>query len=273
MMNTAIGARAEIARQMLRGGRRALIAWAAAFAALVALYAVIWPSIRGNSRWQELFNTLPQTYRAIFTAGGQPDLSTPAGYLGIELMGFLGPALMAVYAISAGAAAIAGEEGRGRLEVTLSAPVARGQVLAERAAALLIDLTAVAAATGLALWVFSLAFSMHLSVATIASAAAALGIFGFFTGSVALAAGAATGSAVLARGLAALIAVGSYLLNALAQVTSTLEPARPLSPFYLLFGNEPLQHGLRAVGALGVLAVSLALVVAGGILFARRDLA
>jgi ABC-2 type transport system permease protein len=272
-MNTAIEARAEIARQMLRGGRRALIAWAAAFAALVALYAVLWPSIRGNSRWRELFNTLPQTYRAIFTAGGQLDLSTAAGYLGIELMGFLGPALMAVYAISTGTAAIAGEEGRGRLEVTLSAPVARGQVLAERAAALLIDLTAVAAATGLAMWVFSLAFSMHLGVAAIASAAAALGIFGFFTSAVALAVGAATGSAALARGLAALAAVASYLLNALAQVTSTLKPVRPLSPFYLLLGNEPLQNRLRVAGALSVLAASLALIAVGGIVFARRDLA
>jgi hypothetical protein len=33
-----------------------------------------------------------------------------------------------------------------------------------------------------------------------------------------------------------------------------------------------MQHGLRAVGALSVLAVTLALVVGGGIVFARRDL-
>jgi hypothetical protein len=42
---------------------------------------------------------------------------------------------------------------------------------------------------------------------------------------------------------------------------------------YLLFGNEPLQHGLRATGALPVLALSLAMVAASGIAFARRDLA
>jgi hypothetical protein len=59
----------------------------------------------------------------------------------------------------------------------------------------------------------------------------------------------------------------------LAQVTSALKPTRPLSPFYLLFGNEPLQHGLRAAGALSVLAASLALLAVGGIVFARRDLA
>jgi beta-exotoxin I transport system permease protein len=272
-MITTIAARAEIMRQMLRTGRRSLAAWVIAFTAMVALYAVIWPSIRGNNSWQDLFSTLPETYRALFTAGGQLDLSTPAGYLGIELMGFLGPALMAVYAISIGAAAIAGEESRGGLEVTLSAPVARGRVLAERATALLIDMTIVAAGTGLALWVFSLAYDMRLGVAAIASAAAALGIFGFFAGAVALAVGAATGSAALARGVAALVAVASYLINALAQVTSAMKPARPLSPFYLLLGNEPLQHGLRTIGALCVLAVALVLIVAGGFVFARRDVA
>lgn len=270
---STIASRAEVTRHMLRGGRRSLAAWAATFATLVGLYAVIWPSVRGNARWQELFSTLPATYRALFTAGGQLDLSTPAGYLGIELMGFLGPALMAVYAIMAGAAAIAGEQASGGLEVTLSAPIARSRVLAERCAALLINLTVLAAATGLALWAFSLAFGMDLGVASIASAAAALGIFGFFAGAVALAAGAATGSPALARGLGALAAVASYLINALAQVTTALHAVRPISPFYLLLSNAPLRHGLSAVGAVSVMAASIIVVVAGGIAFTRRDLA
>ena len=69
------------------------------------------------------------------------------------------------------------------------------------------------------------------------------------------------------------VAVASYLINALAQVTSTLKPGRPLPPFDLLLGNEPLQHRLRAGGALSVLAAAVALVAVGGIVFARRDLA
>jgi ABC-2 type transport system permease protein len=269
---SAVASRTEITRHMLRGGRRSLAAWAATFAVLVGLYAVIWPSVRGNARWQELFSTLPATYRALFAAGGQLDLSTPAGYLGIELMGFLGPALMAVYAIMVGAAAIAGEQASGGLEVTLSAPIARGRLLTERCAALLINLIVLAAATGLALWVFSLAFGMHLGVARIASAAAALGIVGFFAGAVSLAAGAATGSLALARGLGALAAVASYLVNALSQVTTALHAVRPISPFYLLLGNAPLQHGLRAVGAVSVMAISIVVVATAGIAFARRDL-
>lgn len=272
MARAQISGRWEVTRQALRAARRTLGIWAAAFAGLIALYAVIWPSVRGNTSWRNLFDTLPQTYRALFTASGTIDLSTAGGYLGVELMGFMGPALIAVYAITAGAAAIAGEEDRGGLEVTLSAPVSRGQVFAERFAALAAGIAALMIAVGAALWVFSAMLDMGLGLGAIASAAAALGIFGLFAGAVAIAVGAATGSPAVARGVAALAVVASYLINALAQVTGTLRPARPISPYYLVLGNEPLAHGLRLIGAVSVLAAVAAIAVAGGILFARRDL-
>ena len=267
-----ITGRWELTRQALRAARRTLAMWAAAFAGLIALYAVIWPSVRGNTSWRNLFDTLPPTYRALFTASGTIDLSTAGGYLGVELMGFMGPALIAVYAITAGSAAIAGEEDRGGLEVTLSAPVSRVQLFGQRFTALLIGIAALMLTTAAALWIFSAVLGMRLGLGAIASAAAALGIFGLFAGAVAIAVGAATGSPAAARGVAALVTVASYLINALAQVTSALRPARPLSPYYLLLGNEPLAHGLRLVGAVSVLAAVTAIAAAGVILFTRRDL-
>ena len=262
----------EVAIQALRAARRTLSIWAAAFAGLIALYAVIWPSVRGNTSWRNLFDTLPPTYRALFTASGTIDLSTAGGYLGVELMGFMGPALIAVYAITAGSAAIAGEEDRGGLEVTLSAPVSRTRVFVQRFAALVIGIATLIIATGVVLWIFSVVLGMGLGLDAIASAAAALGIFGLFAGAVAIAVGAATGSPAVARGVAALAVVASYLINALAQVTSTLRPARPISPYYLVLGNEPLAHGLRLTGAVSVLVAAAVIAAAGGILFARRDL-
>ena len=267
-----ITGRWEITRQALRAARRTLAIWAAAFAGLIALYAVIWPSVRGNTSWRNLFDTLPPAYRALFTASGSIDLSTAGGYLGVELMGFMGPALIAVYAITAGSAAIAGEEDRGGLEVTLSAPVSRVQLFGQRFTALLTGIAALMLTTAAALWIFSAVLGMGLGLGAIASAAAALGIFGLFAGAVAIAVGAATGRPAAARGVAALVAVASYLINALAQVTSALRPARPLSPYYLLLGNEPLAHGLRLVGAVSVLAAVTAIAAAGVILFTRRDL-
>jgi beta-exotoxin I transport system permease protein len=269
---TRITGRWEVAIQALRAARRTLSIWAAALAGLIALYAVIWPSVRGNSSWRNLFDTLPQTYRALFTASGTIDLSTAGGYLGVELMGFMGPALIAVYAITAGSAAIAGEEDRGGLEVTLSAPVSRAGVFGQRFAALAAGIAILITATGVVLWIFSAMLEMGLGLGAIASAAAALGIFGLFAGAVAIAVGAATGSPAVARGVAALAVVASYLINALAQVTSALRPARPISPYYLVLGNEPLAHGLQLTGAVSVLAAVAAIAAAGAILFARRDL-
>ena len=174
--------------------------------------------------------------------------------------------------VAAGAAAIAGEEDRGGLEVTLSAPVSRIRVFTGRCAGLVIGITILMIATGAALWIFSALLGMGLGVGAIASGVAALGLFGLFTGAVAIAVGAATGSATAARGLAALAAVASYLINALAQITSVMRPARPVSPYYLVLGNEPLAHGLRLIGAVSVLAAVAVLLIAGGIRFARRDL-
>ena len=51
-----------------------------------------------------------------------------------------------------------------------------------------------------------------------------------------------------------------------------LRPARPISPYYLVLGNEPLAHGLRLAGAVSVLAAAAAITAAASILFARRDL-
>jgi hypothetical protein len=39
-----------------------------------------------------------------------------------------------------------------------------------------------------------------------------------------------------------------------------------------VLGNEPLAHGLWPAGALAVLGVAAVLAVAGGVVFARRDL-
>ena len=52
-----------------------------------------------------------------------------------------------------------------------------------------------------------------------------------------------------------------------------LRPVRPVSPFYLLLGNNPLANGLRWGPAAAVAAVSIALVALAAVGLERRDLA
>ena len=213
-----------IARQALRSHRRALTGWSIGLAALIGVYAAFWPSLRGNTSWRQIFDTMPKSYKALFTVGGQLDLGTPAGYLGVELLSFMGPTLIATYAISVGVAGLAGEEQHGTLEVVLSAPVARARVLGERLAALAFGLAVLAVVECAALLFFSAVLSMGLSPGRIVGSCVALAVFGLFTGSVALAVGAVTGRPAVARATATLVGVPAYLVNALAQIPTLLRP-------------------------------------------------
>lgn len=261
-----------VTRHALRTHRRTLAAWSIGLATLIGVYAAFWPSLRGNTSWRQVFDTMPKSYKALFTVGGQIDLTTPAGYLGVELLSFMGPTLIAAYAISVGVAGIAGEEQHGTLEIVMSAPIARGRVLGERLAALAAGLAVLAVVQGAALQFFSAVLGMGLSPVRILGSSVALAAFGLFTGSVGLAVGALSGRATLARAVAALAGIAAYLVNALAQITSALRPARPVSPFYLLLGNNPLAHGLRWGPAVAVVVVSVVLVALAAIGLERRDL-
>ena len=95
----------------------------------------------------------------------------------------------------------------------MSAPISRVQVLVQRFIALVIGIVTLMLAAGAALWIFSALLDMGLGLGAIASGAAALAIFGLFTGTIALAVGAATGSAAVARGTAALVTWARALIR------------------------------------------------------------
>src|SRR5487761_1586302 len=93
----------NVAVRTLKDQRNALLAWAVSLAALVAMYVAVYPSVKGSSSFSKLIDQMPKAYRALFTTGGGADFTTPAGYLNTELLTFMGPLLVMVYAIGAGA--------------------------------------------------------------------------------------------------------------------------------------------------------------------------
>ena len=69
--------------------------------------------------------------------GASGDFASPAGYLNTELFNFFAPLLLLLFAIGAGARAIAGEEERQTLDILLSMPVPRRRVVIDKFAAML----------------------------------------------------------------------------------------------------------------------------------------
>jgi ABC-2 type transport system permease protein len=62
-----------------------------------------------------------------------PDYTSPAGYLRAELFALLGPILYLVFAIGAGGRAVAGEEEVRSLDLLLSTPLTRTQIVRDKA--------------------------------------------------------------------------------------------------------------------------------------------
>jgi ABC-2 type transport system permease protein len=245
--------------------------WVLGLAAYVAMVVSVYPTIRDNTELEQLMEQYPEALKAFFAFGGQLDFTSAAGYLGGELFSFMIPLLFLVAAVGNGAAAIAGEEERGTLDLLLTTPLSRRRVALEKLGAIGVELIALGLALWLALWLGARAIGMELSAADLAAATADVVLLATAYGAIAFALGAATGRKGVAIGVAIAAAVAAYLVNSLAPLVEALEPLRRISPFFHYAASDPLRQGLDPWHALFLVAVGAGAALIGVVLFARRD--
>lgn len=250
--------------------RRSLLGWVTAIVLLVLMYAAIWPGIRDQPSLNDFLDTMPEAFRSLFASSGA-DMSTPAGYIQIELMSFMGPILVILYAVAQGSRGVAGEEDRRTMDLLLAEPVSRTRVLLEKAAAMVVGTFVLAATLGLALVVEGRLFDMVIPVDRVAAAMLHLALLGVVFGAMALAVGAVTGDVGLSRAVPTGVAVVTYLVNGLGPMVSWLEPLQRYSPFFQYVGHDPLRTGVSGPAA-AVAALTIAVLVAVAVWgFQRRD--
>jgi ABC-2 type transport system permease protein len=255
----------------LRDQRRTLLWWAAGIVFVILMYAAFYPSVKTNA---DQFNTYMKNLpEAVKNMVGGTDIASPAGYLNSEVFSFMGPILLLVYAIGAGARAIAGEEETGTLDLLLSTPVRRRTVVRDKFVAMLVGTFALGALAWLGTVAVAPAFGLHIAIANLTAAFLNLFLLGLAFGAVALAVGAATGSKGLAIGVAAGAAVLTFLLKTFAAAVSWLEPYRVLSPFYYYTGHDPLRNGFHPLDPIVLAGIAAVAIVIGLVTFEDRDLA
>jgi ABC-2 type transport system permease protein len=252
--------------------RRGLLAWTVSLALLVAMYIAIWPSIKSQPSMGDLLDKMPEALRSLFAMAGA-DMSSPVGYVQIELLSFMGPMLLLIYAITAGAAAVAGEEDRHTLDLLLANPVSRRRIVMDKLAAMMVGTVLLATVTGAALIGEGRLADLRLPAGNVAAAMLHMALLALVFGALALAIGAATGAVAAARAVPALLAVLAYIVNGLAPVVSWLHPLQKVSPFYQYAGHDPLRHGVSIAGVVVAVAVIAALAAAAAVAFHRRDVA
>lgn len=252
--------------------RRALVAWSLSLALLVAMYVAIWPSLRNQPSMSDFLNQMPKAMRSLFAASGA-DMSTPVGYVQVELLAFMGPLLLIIFTVTAGAGAVATEEERHTLDLLLANPVSRTRIVLEKLGAMVAGAALIGAVTAVALLGEGRLAGMTLPAGGVTAAMVHMTLLALVFGTMALAIGAATGHPALSRALPAVVAVVAYVVNGLASVVPWLKPAQKFSPFYQYSGHEPLRHGLSWPAVLVAVATIVVLAAIAVAAFRHRDVA
>jgi ABC-2 type transport system permease protein len=245
---------------------RAIAIWGLALGAMIALIVAIYPSI--GSQVDDMLANYPPELQAFF--GASSSAGTIQGFLALEVFNFLGPIALAFYPILLGARAIAGAEERGALDIFLSNPLARWQVVASTFATMIVALLGVATLLGLCAWIPALLAGVALPVSAIVAAVLNLVPLCLFFGALALLTSAVAHRGGLAIAIPGGVLLVMYVVNALGELAEALKPLRPLSVFYH-YGSA-IEHGIDwpSFAAITLLAALLAALAAAA--FTRRDL-
>ena len=248
-----------------------LMFWAIGFALLTLITILFYPSIKDVPEFSELFDETGAIARVF--AGGFTDLTSPEGYLNSQVFSLLVPILFLVFAIGQGSGAIAGEEERGTLDILLSNPTTRLQVLTQKFAAMTAAISALSLILWLSVVIGAAIVSMDLSPWRTLHVSLSAMLLGVLFGTLALALGSAIGKRGLSIGVTGAIAVTAYFIYALAPLVEGLEPAEKVSPFYYYIAADPLTNGLNLVHTAVLIGVTAALGAVAAFAFERRDLA
>jgi beta-exotoxin I transport system permease protein len=258
-----------IVRKELRDQRRALLGWGGGLVAMTLMYASFWPSIRDNAdQFESYLENLPEAFRNLV---GELSLTTPVGYLQSELFSFLGPALLLVFAIGAGARSIAGEEEQRTMDLLAVTPLTRRRIVIEKFTAM----TATALGLGAVLWLAIVTlgppFGLRIPIGDVAAATLQLVLLGVAFGGIAMFLGCWLGRRGLAMGVTAALAVATFLLDAFSPAVDGLEWAARVTPFYYYGEALPLANGLDPAHTAVLVAIAGAALAGSLVAFDRRD--
>ncbi len=256
----------------LRDKRVALSWWSIGFFLYNFLIASLYPSIQDAAGELEGYiEKLPDAFKAMFLSGAG-DITSPAGYLNAESFTLMIPVMLLIFGIGFGAAAVAGEEEAGTLDLLLSNPLPRWRVVVEKFFAMVVGMSVISLASWLSLFFGALLFDMDIGAGQLAAATVSGALLGLSFGAIALAVGCATGRKGFAIAVGVAVAVGSYLLNIMAKIVESLEPYEKFSLFYYNLNTDPLVKGLKIGDVAVFVGFAVVLLTFSIVLFQRRDL-
>lgn len=249
---------------------RSVAIWGTVLGAFGVMMVAVFPGMSGGAGLEQMDDALPQ---GVLQAAGVESLTsmgTIEGFLEAEIFGLVLPLALPFFAILAAAAAIAGAEENGTIDVLMGNPLSRWQLVAAYFVAIAVSLAAILAIFGLFLWGSARFTDAELPLGTVAE-----GVFGawplcIFFGGLALLFSAIFHRRMLAVGLPGAVLVAMYSMDSLGGMVEEIEWVRNFSAVYHY--GSPLTEGIGWASFAGVSGVALLLAVAAAFAFRRRDI-
>ena len=254
-----------VAEAQLRERRRSLLSWGLPIGLWSAFVVAIYPSV--EDALAKAISSYPEALKQAFGIG---ELTSVEQYLNAEMLSLIVPLAVGYLAVRAVASGLSGAAESGRLDVLLSAPVSRRQLVAASFLATAIELAAVllvSVAIALLASLLSgaglscgLAFAGYANVWPLALLFAALGV---------VATSRSLHTAVVTGSVAGVL-VAMYVADLIGRLDTGLDWVRYGSVFR--YYGRAVEDGIDPLAFVGVTVVAFAVAALGALLFERRDI-
>lgn len=255
----------------LREYRRSLIGWAIGICAFFTLYLSIYPSIKASPDVYQgaALAKYPGALRDLM--GGLNDFTSAAGYMQTLVYQLFGPMLFVVCAMLLGTRAIAQPEEAGTLELTVTLPIDRKNLVLQRFAGLMLALLTLCAVTLLFVWAVSVSAEMGVAFDRILAGHTGVFLLAAFFGTLALTLGAATGRRVVGMAAVGVLAIGGYMVETVGKNVDAISWLKWISPFHYYLDGQPIYNGFPWGDYLVLAGATIVLALTAVLAFDRRD--
>jgi ABC-2 type transport system permease protein len=250
----------------LHDRRRSVLAWGIPLGLWSAFIVSIFPSIE-----DALAKATKGYPPALKEAFGISELTNVEQYLQAEMLSLIVPLALGYLAVRAVASGLSGAAESGRLDVLLSAPVARKNLAAASFAATAVELAMVLVVTVALTGLGSLLSGAGLEFGSaIAGYANVWPLALLFAGLGVVATGWSLRTSVVTGSVAGVL-VSMYVIDLIGRLDSSLSGVRYISVFKY-YGNA-IEDGIDPLAFVGITAAAVAMAALGAWMFERRDLA
>ncbi|MCB0827393.1 MAG: ABC transporter permease subunit [Solirubrobacterales bacterium] len=245
--------------------KRSLLIWIVSIGAFCAAIVAIYPSIEDTLT--DVMDGYPDALKEAFAV---EDLNTPGQYLHAELLGLILPLALAWFAIRAIARDLPSAAENSFLDVLLSAPVSRRQLVATSFVGTAIELAAITLAAAAITRVTAMVLGVDLSLGDSVAGMINMWPLALFFAGVSILINGLRVQSALVSGLAAGLLVLMYVVDVIGRLAPDLDFLRYGSVFR--YYGMAIEDGIDPASFFGVTAVAILVALAGALLFDRRDL-